>query len=158
MRLVSGYCHLMEASIGTPQLIAMSQQQLDDLFRASPPGPLPTGECRGTAIIAPGTTYSQEIAQAVNVFAWQGKTFDGPRGILTNRITPFGVNAIVAEVYVAPSWLDGKDCIVLDYSKTSILAHWIRDEIRLVAPNLYLGIVYWSKQRLINFSLDFSNP
>jgi hypothetical protein len=87
----------------------------------------------------------------------EGKTFDGPHGALTNRITPFGINAIVAEVYVAPSWLDQKDCIVLDYSKTSLVAHWIRDEIRLIAPGVYLGVVYWSKKRLINFSLDF-NP
>ena len=135
----------------------MSQRELDDLFSASSAGPFPSGEARGTAIIAPGTPYSQEIAQAVNVFAWQGKDFDAARGILTNRITPFGLNGIVAEVGVAPSWLDGKDCIVLDYSKTSLLAHWIRDEIRLIAPNLYLGVVYWGKQRLINFSLDFSH-
>ena len=26
--------------------------------------------------------------------------------------------------------MDGKECIVLDYSETSLLAHWIRDEIR----------------------------
>ena len=135
----------------------MSQRELDDLFSASSAGPIPSGEARGTAIIAPGTPYSQEIAQAVNVFAWQDKDFDAARGILTNRITPFGLNGIVAEVGVAPSWLDGKDCIVLDYSKTSLLAHWIRDEIRLIAPNLYLGVVYWGKQRLINFSLDFSH-
>jgi hypothetical protein len=146
----------MDASLGKPQLLSMSQQQLDDLFKASPAGPIPNGEARGTAIIAPGTPYGHEIAQIVNVFAWQGKTFDGPHGVLTNRILPFGINAIVAEVYVAPSWLDNKDCIVLDYSKTSTLAHWIRDEIRLIAPNLYLGIVYWSNKRLINFSLDFT--
>ena len=30
--------------------------------------------------------------------------------------------------------MDNKDCIVLDYSETSLLAHWIRDEIREVAP------------------------
>jgi hypothetical protein len=146
----------MDASLGKPQLLSMSQQQLDDLFKSSPAGPIPNGEARGTAIIAPGTAYTDEIAQFVNVFAWQGKTFDGPHGVLTNRILPFGINAIVAEVYVAPSWLDNKDCIVLDYSKTSMLAHWIRDEIRLIAPNLYLGIVYWGNKRLINFSLDFT--
>ncbi|MBV8343727.1 MAG: hypothetical protein JO190_01875 [Candidatus Eremiobacteraeota bacterium] len=147
----------MDATIDTGRLLSMSQRELDDLFSASSAGPIPSGEARGTAIIAPGTPYSQEIAQAVNVFAWQGKDFDAARGILTNRITPFGLNGIVAEVGVAPSWLDGKDCIVLDYSKTSLLAHWIRDEIRLIAPNLYLGVVYWGKQRLINFSLDFSH-
>jgi hypothetical protein len=146
----------MQASLSADQLLSMSRQQLDDLFTSSPAGPIPNGEARGTAIIAPGTIYSKPIAEAIGLFGWKGKVFDGPHGVLVNRITAFGINAIVAEVYVAPSWLDGKDCIVLDYSKTSIVAERIRDEIRLIAPNLYLGLVYWGKTRLIDFSLDFS--
>jgi hypothetical protein len=146
----------MQASLNADQLLSMNRQQLDDLFGSSPPGPIPNGEANGLAIIVPGTVFSKPIAEAINLFCWKGKVFDGPHGVLVNRITPFGINAIVAEVYVAPSWLDGKDCIVLDYSKTSIVAERIRDEIREVAPNLYLGLVYWAKARLIDFSLDFS--
>src|ERR1700750_2122752 len=86
------------------QLIKMSQEQLDDLFKASPAGPIPNGEAKGTAIIAPGTEYSHDIAKFINVFAWQGKTFDGKRGVLTNRISAIGLNAIVAEVYKDTSW------------------------------------------------------
>jgi hypothetical protein len=145
----------MGETITQDRLLAMSQQQLDALFEASPPGPVPDGAANGSAIIAPGTTYSADIAQAIGVFAWHGKSFDAAHGTLVNLVTPFGLRAIVAEVYVGPSWMDGKDCIVLDYSKTSTLAHWIRDEIRLIAPNLYLGVVYWGKKRLINFSLEF---
>jgi hypothetical protein len=65
------------------------------------------------------------------------------------------VRAIIAKIYKAASWLDGKECIVLDYSETSLLAHWIRDEIRLIAPRIYLGKVYWDRKRLIDFALDF---
>ena len=36
------------------QLLKMSQADLDDLFTKSPPGPIPTGEAKGTAIVAPG--------------------------------------------------------------------------------------------------------
>jgi len=143
-------------SLDRAQLLAMSQAQLDALFSASGPGPIPNGEAKGTAIIAPGTVFSSEIADIVNVFAWQGKTFDGAHGVLTNRILPFGINAIVAEVYQDASWFDQKPCIVLDYSKTSLVAHWIRDEIRLVDTGLYLGLVYWDKTRLIDFCLEFS--
>jgi hypothetical protein len=138
-----------------PQLLKMSQVELDQLFTASPPGEIPDGEAKGTAIIAPGTSFSDEIAAFINLFAWQGKTFDATRGRLTNRILPFGFNAIIAKVYKAPSWLDGKECIVLDYSETSLVAHWIRDEIRQIAPGLYLGKVYWDKKRLIDFALKF---
>ena len=37
------------------QLMAMSQAQLDDLFRSSPAGDIPNGSANGTAIIAPDT-------------------------------------------------------------------------------------------------------
>jgi hypothetical protein len=138
-----------------PQLLSMSQKELDDLFTSSEPGEIPNGEANGTAIIAPGTTYSEEIATFINHFAWQGKTFDAGKGTLRNRILPFGLNAIIAKVYKGESWFDGKDCIVLDYSETSLLAHWIRDEIRSIGPGLYLGVVYWNKSRLINFAIQF---
>jgi hypothetical protein len=137
------------------KLLSMSQKELDDLFKASPAGDIPDGDAKGTAIIAPGTKYSPEIAQLVSTFAWQGKVFDAKAGLLKNRIGPFGLNAIIAKVYKAPSWLDGKECIVLDYSETSLVAHWIRDEIRLIGPGFYLGKVYWGKERLIDFSLQF---
>ena len=138
-----------------PQLLAMTQAELDDLFKESPPGDIPNGEAQGTAIIAPGTQYSESIAKIINHFGWQGKVFDAQKGLLKNRILAFGFEAIVAKVYKGPSWLDGKECIVLDYSDTSLIAHWVRDEIRLIGPGLYLGKVYWGKDRLIDFSLQF---
>jgi hypothetical protein len=36
-----------------------------------------------------------------------------------------------------------------------MVAHWIRDEIRLIGPNFYLGKVYWAQKRLIDFCLEF---
>jgi hypothetical protein len=137
------------------QLLAMSQAQLDDLFRASPAGDIPNGAAKGTAIIAPGTKFSEPTAQIINLFGWQGKVFDSAKGLLKNKILAFGFEAIVARVYKGPSWLDNKECIVLDYSDTSIVAQYIRDEIRLISPGFYLGVVYWGKDRLIHFSLQF---
>ncbi len=142
-------------SLDVAQLLAMSQAQLDDLFTKSSAGPIPDGPAKGTAIIAPGTVYTKEIAELINLFAWQGKTFDAKRSVLTNKISILGFNAIIAEIYKAESWLDKKECIVLDYSKTSTVAHWIRDEIRQIGPNLYLGKVYWGQKRLIDFCLEF---
>jgi hypothetical protein len=136
-------------------LLKMSQQELDELFTKSEPGPIPDGAAKGTAIIAAGTEFSPEIAAAINLFAWQGKTFDAEHKVLRNKITALSLNAIVAEVYKAPSWLDQKECIVLDYSKTSTVAQWIRDEIRQIGPGTYLGKVYWGKKRLIDFALQF---
>ncbi len=137
------------------QFLSMSGKDLDDLFSRSAAGDIPNGEAKGTAIIAPGTAFSAEIASLINIFVWQGKTFDAAHGTLRNRILAFGLNAIVAEVYKAASLLDGKECIVLDYSKTSLVAEHIRDEIRAVGPGVYLGIVYWDSKQTIHFALEF---
>jgi hypothetical protein len=137
------------------QLLAMSQSDLDALFSNSSSGDIPDGEAEGTAIIAPGTVYSSEIASLINIFVWQGKTFDSAHGTLRNRILPFGLNAIVAEVYKAPSLFDNKECLVLDYSKTSLVAEHIRDEIRQIGVGSFLGLVYWDKAKSIHFALQF---
>jgi hypothetical protein len=142
-------------SYGVPQLLKMPQAELDELFTKSDVGEIPDGEGAGTVIVAPGTSYSTDVAAFINRFGWQGKVFDAKKGQLKNRILPFGLNAIVAKIYKAPSWLDGKECIVLDYSETSLVAHWIRDELRQIGPGLYLGKVYWNKKRLIDFALKF---
>lgn len=138
-----------------PQLLQMTFADLDSLFSSSPSGDIPNGPAKGTAIIASGTRYSPEIAEFINLFVWQGKTFDAADGVLRNRILSIGLNAIVAKVYKGPSWFDQKECIILDYSKTSLVAHWIRDEIRLIGPDFYLGRVYWADKPLIHFSLQF---
>ena len=129
------------------QLLKMSQADLDRLFTESPPGPIPDGEAEGTAIVDPGTARAPEFARLINHFA-KNKT-------LVNHIGPFGMKAILAEVYVGKSLIDKKDCIVLDYSKTSLVARHIRDEIRQIAPNTYLGPVFWDTKKLFYFALHF---
>ena len=139
------------------QLLDKTDAELNDLFQKSPPGPIPDGPAEGTAIVANDTKFSGIIARIVNHFGWQGKTFDAKHGTLRNRITAFGFNAIVAEVYVDKSLVDGKPCIVLDYSKTSTVAERVRDEIRMIAPNTYLGRVYWNGTPTIHFALQFES-
>jgi hypothetical protein len=144
------------ATIKDPkEFLNMSGEQLDELFRNSPVGEIPRGEGAGTAIVAPGTKVSAKIAGFVNHFTWQGKVFDPEKGQLRNKILPLGHKLIVAKVYKDKSWFDGKECIVLDYSKTSLIAGWIRDEIREVSPGIYLGLVYGGKKKLIHFALKF---
>ena len=144
-------------SLTARQLLKKPPAELDALFAASPPGPIPTGEATGTAIACPGTIWARPLAWLARWFLWQGKVFDPAHARLRNRVSVFGVVAIKAEVYAAPSWFDGRDCIVIDYSKTSHVAGFVRDEIRLAAPALYLGQVYVGKKRkpVLKFSLSF---
>ena len=137
------------------EFLAMSGDQLDEIFRKSPPGEIPRGEGEGTAIVAPGTKLTGVIARFVKRFKWQGKVFDPDKGQLINLVGPGGRKLIIADVYKEVSWFDQKECIVLDYAKTSFLAKKVRDEIREVAPGIYLGIVYWGKRKLIHFALKF---
>jgi hypothetical protein len=139
-----------------PDLLRMRQEELDDLFRASDAGPIPAGEAEGTVLVTPGTELAEPAARLLHLLAWKGKVFDAEKGELLNEVGPFGMKAVRAKVYKQASWFDDKESIVLDYSKTSLLAQWIRDEIRLVSPGTYLGIVYWERTRVLNFALEFS--
>jgi hypothetical protein len=150
-----------KASANLSFLLGKTQAELDDIFKNNSAGPIPVGNAEGEAIVWPGTFWSRLIARFVHDLAWQGKVFtpnpDDNGATLENKLTTAGVRAIVARVYFTSSWLDGKECIVLDYSKTSLLARKIRDEIRLIDPanKIYLGKVWWGETRLVDFALKF---
>lgn len=135
----------------------MTREQLDEIYQNAEAGSIPTGDTRGTAIVA-GSWISKTIAAFARLFAWQGKVFDmfaddGQSGILINKISPLSLTFIVAKVYRQPSWMDGKETIVIDYSKTSFFAKVIRDEIREIEPGVYLGKVWWGRTRILDFAL-----
>jgi hypothetical protein len=136
-------------------MLGMSRKQLDDLFRQHEAGDIPKGEGRGTVLVRWGKIISTLISKIVHRLAWQGKVFDPERGELRNKVSPLRRKLVRAKVYKAPSWLDQKECIVLDYSRTSFIARKIRDEIREVSPGIFLGIVYWGRAKLINFAVSF---
>src|SRR4051812_29663576 len=117
-------------AIDRAQLLAMTGAQLDDLFRASPPGEIPDGDARGTALVGPGHWYESMLARLIRWFWWQGKVFDAAGGSLINKVGPVSTHAIKAKVYKDSSWVDGREAIILDYSKTSTIAGKVRDEIR----------------------------
>jgi hypothetical protein len=145
----------MAVEIDAGRLMAMNQAELDHLFMTSRAGPTPAGEGRGTVLFNPGGPLEDVAAKLAHHLFWQGKVFDPARGELRNEILPVSLRAIVAKVYRGPSWVDGEECIVLDYSETSLIAQRIRDEIREVAPGLYLGVVFWDRLKILNFSLNF---
>ncbi|WP_426561983.1 hypothetical protein ACPPVT_16130 [Angustibacter sp. McL0619] len=145
------------ALIDESALLAMSNAELDVLFRASPPGAIPDGNMRGTVLIFPGTVLAKPIAVGAYAVAWQGKVVNGRQRMLRNKITPLRLRLIAARLAHEPSWVDGEQCVVLDYSRTSFVARMVRDEIRLVAPGLYLGVVWTWHKRVAWFTLR-GNP
>jgi hypothetical protein len=137
-------------------LVKMSDDELDELFGRSTAGEIPDGDADGQVLVgSEKEEVSDAVAWVAEMIAWKGKVFDREKGELRNKILPFGIKAVRAKVYKEPSWYDGKETIVLDYSDTSFVAQRVRDEIREVAPGLYLGLVFWEKDKILHFSLKF---
>jgi hypothetical protein len=136
------------------QLLRMSRRELKGLYRRSPAAPVPVGDSEGTAILAPGTVLAPILAKVIRL-VWQGKVFAPEGGELYNKMTPLRLRAFRALVYVGPSLEDGGDCIVIDYSRTSRSARWVRDEIRRVGPGVYLGLPFVWRRRVGAFALRF---
>lgn len=134
---------------------AMSRAELDSVFRGSTPGPIPSGQARGTAMLFPGTAIDRALRAVIRALVWKGKVFRPGTGDLKNRIGLFGTPLIRAQVYEADSWFAPGPAIILDYSRSSLVARWIRDEIREVAPGFYLGQVFWGRRRIALFTLEF---
>jgi hypothetical protein len=120
-------------------LLRMSGPALEALYRQGSTVGMPPGQVRGTAILAPGTRRNGAMALGTRL-VWQGKDFDPAESSAVNRF--FGLPVVRAQVYQDQSWLDGAPTLVLDYSRTSRVYAQYRDEVRRVAPGLFIGLMY----------------
>lgn len=107
-----------------------------EIYRAAPAGAVPSGVKNGWVT---STTPIQPLTPAF----WLGKTFyTGPDGgQLTNRVTGADIAGWPANVYRAPSRVDGEQTWVLDY--TPAITPQVYDEIREVVPGVWLGWSWW---------------
>ena len=119
-------------------LARLTPLELEALYRTLPAAPILVGRVRGRVLLRPGTRLGPAISKAARV-AWQGKVFRGD-GTAINRF--FGLPAIRADVSEGSSWMDGRPALILDYQHTSRIYASYRDEIRQVAPGIYLGAMY----------------
>jgi len=136
-------------------LVEESIEGLGELFGAGTAGAIPNGRGKGTVLLGTGGRAARVAAALCYALAWRGKVVNARQGRLKNIVTPLGIQAIEAAVYQQDSWYDGETCIVLDYSKTSFVARKIRDEIREIAPGVFLGLVFWGRRHVLDFALDF---
>jgi hypothetical protein len=145
----------VQVPVSVGALVRMSPAQRDEVFRSSPAGDVPRGKGKGLALLPFGPVPTRIAAGLIRVVVWKGKVFEPRYDDLRNRMTPVGLRVIRAKVEKGPSWVDGEECIVLDYSRTSLVAHWIRDEIREVTERIYLGQVLVRGRKLLHFTLTF---
>jgi hypothetical protein len=131
----------------------MDNRKLDVLFRSSPAGKIPHGRLPGTTLLFPGSLICGVLARLVHLLVWQGKETEPSGRSLKNLIGPLRMRTIRALLSHDPSWVDGDPCVLIDYSTTSRVAHMVRDEIRVVSPSVYLGVVWLWKRRVAWFTL-----
>ena len=149
-----------QATAATQKLMDMKRADLEAMYRASGSGPVPDGKADGLATLASGTGAGR-VSEALFSFFWHGKVFDAKKGELVNRLVVG--RAVKAKVFIGPSWLDGKPSVIIDYKGTSWIAGAVRDEIRMVAPGVYLGFAYvrapdgGAPRADLLFALDFTS-
>jgi hypothetical protein len=128
-----------QQALTVQSLLQLSGPELEALYRQGSAVGIPPGRVRGTAILAPGARRNAVMAAGTRL-VWQGKVFEAGNATAVNRF--FGLPVVRAQVYQGPSWHDGATALVLDYSRTSRVYARYRDEIRQVAPGLFLGLMY----------------
>jgi hypothetical protein len=124
---------------GVDDLVRMSRAELEDLYRRAGLAPVPHGFSPGRAIPSPGSRKTVRQSRLIGL-VWKGKVIR-PDGTMINR-GPLGLEAVRARVHVGESWLDGRPTLVMDYCGMSRLFPDVRDELREVAPGLFLGLTY----------------
>ncbi|MGL4553217.1 MAG: hypothetical protein ACRC33_18790 [Gemmataceae bacterium] len=115
----------------------MSLGQLDALFAAGSGNALPVGAFRGKVIYLDAKLPKVRMA-SMNA-AWKGKEFGGD-GSFINLWAAF--KAVEARAVTEASWYDGRPAAVVDYAPGTPVFGNNRDEIREVAPGVWLGRFY----------------
>jgi hypothetical protein len=111
---------------------------LEALFRQGGLGCDPLGRTRGTVLYTDGG--HPRLKARLQGVVWKGKTFHDD-GTFTNRWLG-GLDAVSAGVCVEPSWLDGQPCFVMQYAPDAPVFANVRDELREIAPDTWLGRSY----------------
>ncbi len=120
-------------------LVRMSPPELLALYRQGGVRALPCGKVKGRPFVDPGSRMAVPASKVARVL-WQGKVINCAEGKAKNKF--FGLRVIEGELYYGSSWLDGGPALILDYQRTSHVYAKYRDEIREVAPGLFLGLMY----------------
>ncbi|WP_245661564.1 hypothetical protein [Nocardia salmonicida] len=113
-----------------------SVTQQDQIYRDAQAGAVANGVTNGWV------TRPPQLGAAAPAL-WIGKVFHtGPDGgTLTNRVTGAGIEAFPADVYRAPSILDGAPTWALNYAPSP--TPQVYDEIREVTPGVWFGYSWW---------------
>lgn len=127
------------ALAGPPDFRRGTPAGWEALFRDGFPDGGPVGPTRGTVLYADDALIPRLKARLQGT-VWKGKTFPGD-GTFTNRWVG-GITAGTVGTQVEASWVDGQPSLVAQYPPTAPVFGNVRDELRQVAPGVWLGRSY----------------
>ena len=133
--LWTGLALMAFGAAANAQLAGCSPEDLEAMFRRGKAEAIPVGPAKGK-ILHHFAAKMPRLKIAVQQAMWKGKVFHAD-GSFVNQWA--GFKAIRSQAAIAPSWLDGKPCLVLEYEKGTPVFGNTRDELREVAPGVWLG-------------------
>lgn len=133
------------------QLGCLSPLALDRLYRNATFERIPCGVAGGVALPAPGPLGCQLRKRLINA-VWLGKEFREDQTLINHWR---GLKAIEARVYPGTSWVDGQPALIMDYRGASLVWTNVRDEMREVAPGIFLGMMFLRRPCRPSFRMYF---
>jgi hypothetical protein len=120
-------------------LDGLSACQLYSLYTHAELGRPLVGVARGRMVyLADRTLPKVKLFGARQV--WRGK-MACEDGTFVNRWIG-GYNAIGSQYVIGPSWIDGRPAVIMEYPPGTKLFWNMHDELREIAPGLYMGPVF----------------
>jgi hypothetical protein len=120
------------------QLRRLSARELEALFAQADAAPPLLGYVRGQVLYLEGSAFPRAGAKLYGT-VWKGKHFD-EEGRFINQWA--GFRALQSQAAWGPSWFDGGPCQILEYPPGTPVLGNMRDEVRQIAPGLYLARAY----------------
>jgi hypothetical protein len=117
----------------------MSPCELEALFRHAEIGTPLVGTARGRLLYSTDAHHPR-LKVARSNFLWKGKVAEVD-GHFVNRWLG-GIRAIESQYVIGPSWVDGRPAVIMEYAPGTAVFENTHDELREVAPGLYLGPLY----------------
>lgn len=122
------------------RLQRMSTCELMTIYKAAELGRPLNGTAKGRLVNLTDRVAPRLKVRMANI-TWRGKMGQSSDGYFINRWVG-NINWIDSHYVIGPSWIDGKPAVIMEYPPGTPLFWNMHDELREVAPGLYLGPVY----------------
>jgi hypothetical protein len=136
-------CRGQEEAVFTPTCLEdlenLSACQLAALYNGADVGQPLVGVARGRLVYLTDKRLPK-LKLRVSAAVWRGKAACED-GYFVNRWVG-GVRWIDSHYVVGPSWVDGRPAVIMEYPPGTKLFWNMHDELREIAPGLYLGPVF----------------